>query len=67
MASRYHATENPRETTPEQTCSNAPDPHVLRTSQTLQAKAEVPPRHADSREAAPRLVALFHVLQARYG
>ena len=66
MASQY----DPRETAPDHTCPNAPDPHVLRTSQTLQAKAEIPPYVPKSKEPAPRLrkmQAVFTGLQARYG
>ncbi|MBR9862374.1 MAG: hypothetical protein GYB24_02925 [Rhodobacteraceae bacterium] len=67
MASQYHPTENPRRQTHQDNCTNAPDPHVLRTSQTLRAKAEVLPSRPDDQEPAPRKGALFNVLQARYG
>ena len=66
MASQY----DPRKNAPEHMCPNAPDPHVLRTSQTLQAKAEIPQYVPKSSEPAPRLhkmQTVFTGLQARYG
>jgi hypothetical protein len=63
MASQYDP-RIPRETPP---CSNAPESQTLRTSQTLQAKAEIPQYVKNTREAAPRMQALFTGLQARYG
>lgn len=67
MASRFHPTENPRKQTRQDTCTNAPDPHILRTSQTLQAKAEIPAAGSDSEDPSPRKRRLYNVLQARYG
>ncbi|WP_069298893.1 hypothetical protein [Neptunicoccus sediminis] len=67
MASRFHPTENPRQQSRQDTCTNAPDPHILRTSQTLQAKAEIPAARPDSEDAAPRKRRLYTVLQDRYG
>jgi hypothetical protein len=63
MASQYDP-RIPRERTP---CSNAPEAQTLRTSQTLQAKAEIPQYAKNTQEPAPRMQALFTGLQARYG
>lgn len=63
MASQY----DPRLTQATPACSNAPDTQTLRTSQTLQAKAEIPQYVTDAREPAPRMQAVFSGLQARYG
>ncbi|MDR6263847.1 MULTISPECIES: hypothetical protein [Rhodobacterales] len=63
MASQF----DPRKSAPKTPCTNAPDPHVLRTSQTLKIKAEIPQYHPNSKEPAPRMLSLFNVLQARYG
>jgi hypothetical protein len=63
MASQY----DPRLLQATPVCSNAPDAHTLRTSQTLQAKAEIPQYVKDAHEPAPRMQALFSGLQARYG
>lgn len=63
MASRF----DPRETAPKAPCTNAPDPNILRTSQTMRIKAEIPQYQPNSKEKAPRMLSLFNVLQARYG
>lgn len=55
---------DPRDAQP---CPNAPNSQTLRTSQTLQAKAEIPRYVHNSPEKAPRMQALFSGLQARYG
>ena len=60
MASQY----DPRE---QRDCPNAPDAKTLRTSQTLQAKAEIPQYVANASELAPRMQAVFTGLQARFG
>ncbi len=60
MASQY----DPRE---QRECPNAPDAQTLRTSQTLQSKAEIPQYVAKSTEPAPRMQFLISGLQARYG
>lgn len=48
-------------------CSNAPDAQDLRTSQTLQAKAEIPQYVKSKAEPAPRMRTLMTGLQSRYG
>ena len=63
MASQF----DPREQRASSKCSNAPDAQTLRTSQTLQAKAEIPQYIKDSVEPAPRLQAVFSGIQARFG
>ena len=63
MASQY----DPREQRAQPTCTNAPDAQTLRTSQTLQAKAEIPRYTPNTTEKAPRMQALFSGLQARFG
>lgn len=49
------------------TCSNAPTTQTLRTSQTLQAKAEIPQYVKSTTEPAPRMRVLMSGLQTRYG
>lgn len=63
MASQF----DPREQHPSTQCSNAPEAQTLRTSQTLEAKAEIPRYIKDSVEPAPRLQAVFSGIQARFG
>lgn len=63
MASQH----DPRDIAPETSCTNAPDPHSLRTSQTLNIKAEIPQYQPNTKEKAPRMMSLFNILQARYG
>lgn len=63
MASQY----DPRLNRATQTSSNAPDAQTIRTSQTLQAKAEIPQYVKPTADPAPRMRALMSGLQARYG
>lgn len=63
MASQY----DPRLYRATPACSNAPDTQTLRTSQTLQAKAEIPQYVKANAEPAPRMRTLMSGLQSRYG
>lgn len=67
MASQFDPRERGLEHLRKLEATNAPNAQVLRTSQTLQAAAEIPKYQPNMKEPAPRMQSLFNCLQARFG
>ena len=67
MASQYDPRIPREENLRTEICPNTPDPHILRTSETLCERAEIPRRQLQTAELAPRSAHLFACLQSRYG